>query len=225
MRSRTVLLAGLGAALLTLVSACTSSGKPAPVTTSTQVQTVTETASPSISPTTAPVGMPTPVHTGPTTTASVSDCSLLPTDQALYQGGMRIGRVTAQRSGGKVVGCRLYGLQQPNAQCDATCLAGERLPPGNQPVIQIETTRYRFARDAHNAFVLTARAGSQPLQKQLGGGHVGVCYQTDFYPKDHGKDWACAFSVGSTAVVVKTVRYDSFTAEQVTKAVLPHIPS
>ena len=35
--------------------------------------------------------------------------------------------------------------------------------------------------------------------------NLGVCYQTDFYPKDKGKDWACAFQVGTLAVVVKTV--------------------
>ena len=80
----------------------------------------------------------------------------------------------------------------------------EHLPPANQPAIEIATKRYASAIAAHNAFVKTALRGTSPQQARFGG-TTGVCFQTDFYPRDHGADWACAWSVGTTSVLVRTV--------------------
>lgn len=197
----TIAAAVSGAALA--LAGCTSSGGGAPSSgpVSTNYTTVTQTK-PAPTPT---VTTPKPIGAGPTTAATASACALLPTQTAFDRGGMRLGRIATLRSAGKVVGCRFYGQQQPNDQCGATCLANEHLPPGNQPVIEITTARYSSAKDAHNAFVLIANKGSNFQQVDIGIDNVGVCYQTPFYAKDKGKDWACGFSSGKTAVVIKTV--------------------
>jgi hypothetical protein len=119
--------------------------------------------------------------------------------------GMRLGRITVLRSGGKVVGCRYYPMSQPDAQCDASCLKGEHLPPATQPVVEITTQHYAIAAAAHNAAVQLAKKGSHPQQSPLGHGLTADCFETAFYPKDHGTDWACAVNVGTTELVVHTV--------------------
>lgn len=207
---------GAGALLVgatLMLGACTSgSGDPSPATTT--VQTVTNTETPSSSPVTT-----APISTGPTTTTQAGACPLLAQQTAANQVGMRLERITVQHSGGKVVGCRFYALQHPNDQCDASCLAKEHLPPANQPVIEIITTRYPSEIAAHNAFAIAATAGANPQQVSVGVDNTGVCYQTPFYAKDHGSDWACAFSVDATAVIVKTVASLSFNALAVAREI------
>ena len=66
--------------------------------------------------------------------------------------------------------------------------------------------RYPSAKDAHNGFVrLSEKEGTNFQQDSIVGQAPGLCFETHFYAKDHGTDWACAFSKGTTAVVVRTV--------------------
>ena len=199
------------------VAGCTSSGTSAPSSLpgSTNYTTVTQTK-PVPTPT---ISTPKPVTVGPTKAATASACPLLATQTAVDTGGMRLGRVTVLTASGKLVGCRFYGQQSPNDQCNATCLAKEKLPPGKQPAIEITTVRYRSDLDAHNAIALIARSGTQPQQVDIGTNNIGVCYQTTFYVKDAGKDWACTFSIAKLAVVVKTVASLSSIARAVSVAV------
>jgi hypothetical protein len=201
---RTVLLAVPGVLLVS----CTSSGgttTPAPSTTTRTVigtRTVTGTAS-----------RPAPVSSGPTTTSAAARCPLLDTPQAAARVGMRLARITVQRSGGRIVGCRFYALQgSPLAH-------SEQLPGPKQPAIEIETTRYPSALAAHNAFVLAARKGTNPQQATIGLDNLGVCFQIAFYRPDHGRDWACAFSTGTRAVVIRTVALASLDALRASRAV------
>ena len=215
----------LVACLLTATSAlaaCTSSaGRPTSTTTSTQLTTLTTVRTQSTSPTPSTNGsaMPTPVDAGPIASSVASSCPLLATQTAALRVGMRLDRVTVQRADDKTVGCEFYALQHPNAQCDATCLKNEHLPPGNQAVVEIRVTTYRSQLDAHNAFALVAAKGAQPQRVHLSVDNVAVCYQTPFYPKDQGKDWACAFSLGTKAVVVRTVATISVNARAVSEEV------
>jgi hypothetical protein len=191
MHTALIRLAALASPALLLL-ACTSSGDPTP-TPSTRVETVIRTATdtPSIGPT-------APVSTGPTTAATAASCPLLPAQEAADRVGMRLERITVLHSGGKVVGCRFYALQ------NSPLHNSEHLPGPNQPAIEIETVRYSSAIAAHNAFVLEARRGTNPQQARIG--HTtGVCFQIDFYKHDKGQDWACAFNLGDTKVSVRTV--------------------
>ena len=131
--------------------------------------------------------------------------------------GMRLGRLTVLRSGGKIVGCRFYALQGTSLS------ASEHLPGPKQPVVQITTQQYVTATGAHNAFVSLGTANKSVERADLGR-TTGVCFQTGFYPKDHGTDWACAASVGRTEVVVRTVdNTGSLNAVTLTKAVLRRV--
>lgn len=162
-----------------------------------------------------------PINTGPTTAAGASSCPLVATGFVHTTTGLRLGRITVLKSGGHIVGCRFYALEHPDAQCDATCLQGEHLPGPSQPVVEITTRRYRTAVDAHNAFVLVARKGRNAQQADLGGGNTGVCFQTAFYPADHGADWACAASKATTGLLVRTVvTSPALDAQLVTQRVL-----
>jgi hypothetical protein len=195
---RAATFAGL-AGVAVLVAGCTSSH-------STPQHTASQPPATSVPAASSPASVAvTPVSTGPTTAAAAASCPYAGTEFVHNTVGMRLGKLTVLKSGGKIVGCRFYPLSHPTAQCDATCLQGEHLPGPNQPVVEITTQRYASSVAAHNAFVLVAQRGANPQQADLGGGIVGVCYQTDFYAKDHGTDWACAASKGTTAVFVRTV--------------------
>lgn len=209
----------IGVALLAAatLAGCTSrsGGTPYSPVTSTIVET-----------TTAPAPPTAPVDTGPTTAASATTCPLAGTEFVHTTLGMRLSRLTVLHSGGHVVGCRFYPLTHPTLQCPASCLQGEHLPGPNQPVLEITTRRYPSSVAAHNAFVLVARKGSNPEVVELGGGVQGVCFQTAFYPKDRGTDFACATSKGTTTLLVRSVDTtgaDSIRA--VTAAVLTKIPA
>jgi hypothetical protein len=175
------------AAVSVLAAGCTSSHVQ-PVTDTTQTHTATETTTPTNG----------PIAAGPTTTAA-GTCRLLPKQTAADDLGMRLAKERVLVSGGKQVGCEFYAIQ------NSPLATSERLPGPNQPVLRITSARYATALEAHNAMVLLAEAGTQPQQITVAKGNIGLAYQTQFYPPDHGTDWACAFTVGAMLVVVHTV--------------------
>jgi hypothetical protein len=131
--------------------------------------------------------------------------------------GMRLGRLTVLRTRGQTVGCRIYALQ------NSPLHVSEHLPGPHQPVVEIVTRHLSTARMARDAFILLSRKGKNAARVNFGR-HVGVCFQTDFYPRDDGNDWACATSVGRTEVVVRTVdTTGTFSTAAVTKRVLRRV--
>ncbi|MEO8889460.1 MAG: hypothetical protein ABI301_05695 [Jatrophihabitantaceae bacterium] len=175
------------AALAAGVAGCTS-GHVQPGTTSTQTRTATVTTTPSSG----------PIAAGPTTTAS-GTCSLLPRQTAANDLGMRLAKERVLVSGGKQIGCEFFAIQ------DSPLATSERLPGPNQPVLRITAARYASEIEAHNAMVLLAEAGTNAQQVTIAPGNIGLAFQTDFYPPDHGTDWACTFNQGTTLVIVYTV--------------------
>ncbi|MDT4913036.1 MAG: hypothetical protein QOC66_2164 [Pseudonocardiales bacterium] len=172
---------------------------------STRTATVTQTRAPDIQ----------PIATGPTTAAVAASCPFVGQSFVRDTIGMRLGRITALRSGGRTVGCRFYALQ------GSSLSASEHLPGPRQPAVEITTSRYASTTAAHNAFVRIAQRGTNLQPVQLGGGVTGVCFQTDFYPKDRGADWACATNQGGIAVLVRTVvTAPALNAKLVTERVL-----
>jgi hypothetical protein len=185
----------LGAALaaVALLGACTSGGGADPTPTpSVRTQTVTHTTTPTPGPS-------APVSTGPTVAATASDCPFLRQQAAANRVGMRLERITVLRSGGKIVGCRFYALQ------NSPLAESEHLPGPDQPAIEIKTVLYPSMIAAHNAFVTLGSKGANVQQDAIVGQAPGLCFQTDFYAKDKGKDWACAFNLGRRMVLVRTV--------------------
>jgi hypothetical protein len=181
-------LAALGGA------ACTAGGN-----TPAASRTVTETRVA----TTTPPPHPVPLNTGPTISAKADRCPLLDTQRAAGDVGMRLARITVQRSGGAVVGCDFFALQ------NSPLATSERLPGPNQPVISLRIEHYVDATAAHNAMVLRAQAGTDAGTTQLPGGVVGVIYRARFDPQDAGGDWACAFARGAVLTVVQTAVPDT----------------
>lgn len=182
------------AAAVLVLAGCSSDGSSPPRTqASTATRTVIHTAAP-------PTG---PVAAGPTSSAK-GTCPYITTQRVAHDLGMRLGRATVQRSGGEVIGCTFYPLAHPTAQCPAACFEGENLPPASQPVLKLLITRYPDATAAHNAMVRTARAGSN-IQQVTIGDSTGLAFQTDFYPRDKGKDWAVILTRGAKLVRVDTV--------------------
>jgi hypothetical protein len=150
------------------------------------------------------VRMPTPVNIGRTSTTTGSACPLIdiPGQAMMRIVGMRLARVTITRQAGKTIRCAIYALQ------DSALHASEHLPGPNQPAIEIKVRTYRSATDAHNAFVLTAeQPGNTDTQQRAIAGVTtpGLCYQTTFDRKDHGRDWACSFSRRTSFVLINTV--------------------
>lgn len=112
---------------------------------------------------------------------------------------MRLARVTVLRNDVRTIGCRFYALQ------NSPLADSEHLPGPKQPAVEVVTQRFATAVAAHNAFVRRAEKGRNPQQRKLTPSTTAVCFQTDFYAKDHGQDWACGFSKATTSVVVRTV--------------------
>jgi hypothetical protein len=159
-----------------------------------------------------------PVSEGRTTAVEAASCPFLEQSFAEDTIGMRLSRITVLRTGGRTTGCRLYALQ------DSSLAASEGLPGPTQPAVAITSTRYPSATAAHNAYVALGAKGTNPQQDSLGGGVTATCFQTVFYQQDHGADWACAFSKGSTAVLVRTVvTSPALDAVQLAKTILPAI--
>lgn len=183
--------------LLGSLSACTKSS-PANVDSSSSASTASTNATPSIQAT-------GPVSTGTITEKPVGSCPYISLGNAYSDGGMRLERITELIQAGATVGCRFYPLQHPNSECGASCLAGEHLPPGNVPAIEIAISSYANATNAHNAFVRIAEQGTNYQQDVFAPGNTGLCYETTFWSHDHGTDWACTFSKGIKVVVIRTV--------------------
>jgi hypothetical protein len=190
----------------TLLTGCTSSGSPTtPVT--TRDTTITHSSS----------ADQDPIATGPTSVAAAPSCPFVDQNFVHYTIGMRLGRITILRSGGRTVGCRFYALQ--NSYLHDT----EHLPGPRQPVLEITTQRYRFAVAARNAAIRLASSNRNAQQQPIGP-ITAVCFQTDFYPKDHGQDWACAANVDSTEVVVRSVdTTGTLSTATVTRVVLRNV--
>ena len=186
-------------ALTGALAACTKSNGPSSVQTSTIVSTVTHSASPVDA---------NPLSTGAVTAKTVSACPYLSITSAKDNAGMRLDKITELIQDGKTVGCRFYPLAHPNAQCGASCFAGEHLPPGTQVAVQLQATKYASATAARNAFIILSRSGTNVQQEQITSSNTGLCFQINFWSHDNGKDWACAFSKGTTEVVIKTVVTD-----------------
>jgi hypothetical protein len=206
-RARAPRLLVLLTASAALLAACTGGGSTptAPASTRTDVITVPPSS-------TAPTA---PVSSGPTTAHAASSCPFVAQEFVHQTMGMRLGRVTVLRSGGKVVGCRIYALQGGSLH------VSENLPGPKQPAVEILTQRYPSSTAAHNAFVLRADKGTNPQQVEVAKGLTGVCFQNAFDPKDHGTDYACAVNHGPIEVVVRTVdNTGTFNTAAVTKAVL-----
>jgi hypothetical protein len=130
--------------------------------------------------------------------------------------GMRLGRIT-RLTGTRVSGCRFYALQGSYLH------AKEHLPGPEQPVLEIVTHRYASAREAHNAVVLIARSGHNP-QRESFGKIEGACFQTNYYPKDHGQDWACAANKRRIEVVIHSVDTTStINTQSILRAVLHRV--
>lgn len=183
------------------LTACTASH-------STPQHTATEPAGSSVATVTGPV------VAGPTTAAAGATCPYAAKQFVQDTIGMRLSRLTLLSSGGRVVGCRFYALQ------GSPLHASEHLPGPNQPAVEISTQRYRSAVDAHNAFVLAARAGRNPEPVSLDGTPAD-CFQTAFDPHDAGADWACGTSRGTRMLLVRTVdNTSSFNAQALTRRVL-----
>ncbi len=131
--------------------------------------------------------------------------------------GMRLGKVTVLKSGGEVSGCRIYALQTGPLH------TSEHLPGPDQPAVEITIERYPNAINAHNAFVLQARKGTNAQQVTVGAA-TGVCFQNDFDPKDNGADWACTVNKGTKVVLVRTVdTTGTFSTSALLAAVLPAV--
>lgn len=186
-------LAAMALALL-LAAGCSSGGSaPQQTPQTTATRTVVHTRAPSTA----------PVVAGPTSSAKAA-CPFISRKAVAADLGMRLDRMTVQRSGGEAIGCRFYPLAHPTAECGEACFKGERLPPASQPVLQLLITRYPSASAAHNAMVLASHAGKN-TQRVSVGGRAALAFQTGFYPKDDGKDWAVAFTRGTRLVRIDTV--------------------
>ena len=106
------------------------------------------------------------------------------------------------------------------AVSEGVILAGEKLPGPHQPAIEIESVRYPSDLAAHNALVLNSRKGANVQQAAILGQAPGLCYQLDFYSKDHGTDWTCAYNKGRRLVTVRTVvTSPAFTVIRLTREV------
>ena len=91
------------------------------------------------------------------------------------------------------VGCRLYFYAPPY-----------------EAVADILPRTFKTALDAHNALVLTARLGTEPISKpSFVAGVDGILYRTTFFAQDGHRDWAFAFAKGKVLVVVHTQRTDT----------------
>ena len=195
---RAALLVALGL----LLAACSSSGRSAdPTSTRTIVRTETASApSASFTPapatsvpalggrTVAPKGerfqrcpyLKAGLDSEPTSGANVADIE-----------GDRVGRVTVL-STYQPLGCRFYFSYS---------YGNER----HQAVADIEPRTFATALEAHNALVLTARAGTEPISEpDFVPGVDGIAYRTRFFGPDGARDWAFAFAKGPVLVVVHT---------------------
>ena len=87
-------------------------------------------------------------------------------------------------------------------------------------MLRIATTRYPSTPAAHNAMVAVAEAGQGYFSNPVSATVEGISYQTTFYPPDGPTDWAFAFHVAATLVVVEGIQVkDSYDTHAVGVAV------
>ena len=93
----------------------------------------------------------------------------------------------------KPVGCRFYFYAGPY-----------------EAIAEIATRTFTSSLDAHDAMVLTGRAGAQVQGKHdIVPGVDAVLYRTRFFGPDGARDWACVFAKGRIMVTVRTQRTDT----------------
>jgi len=144
-----------------------------------------------------------PLDTRPTAAVDARACPFLDSQTVADTVGMRLGRVEVLRQGGKTIGCRFYALQ------GSPLSTSEHLPGPNQPVVEIASTVYATVTAAHNALARLATAGTDPQQRTITAGIVGVVFRTGFDPADGARDWTAAFNKASTLVVTRTAVTDT----------------
>ena len=101
-------------------------------------------------------------------------------------------RAAQRRQGGRLP------VLRPAAPTPAASTCRRRAPARPEPTGgRDRDVRYPSAKAAHNAFVADSeRPGHERAAGRASSASAGLCFQTDFYPKDQGTDWACAFSNG-----------------------------
>ena len=117
--------------------------------------------------------------------------------------GNRVQRVTRLTSL-KPVGCRFYFQNDYHP-------TGDILP-----------STYSTAREAYNAMVATAQAGTSVQGvPSFVAGVDGISFQTRLNSPDAGQDWAFAFAKGKTLVVIRTDQINiSANAEFIARAIV-----
>lgn len=100
--------------------------------------------------------------------------------------GNRVGQTTVLTTH-EPVGCRFYFAYDYEAVAD------------------IVPTTFATAAQAHNAMVLTAKAGKQAKgYPAFVKGVDGISYRTKFFEPDGDNDWAFVFAKGKVLVVIRT---------------------
>lgn len=197
-------------AMLILAGCTAQRGTGTVIATTTITRTLTRAAP---KPTPAPTAA---LNAGPITAVTATACPRIAQQRVSDAVGMRLARITVLRSGGMVVGCRFYALQ------DSALATSEKLPGPNQPVVEFVTATYPSALAAHNALVRAAANGTGAIQADIAQGNTGVAFQTTFDPADRGKDWVCAFNVDARLVTIRTAVSDtSYDAVALGKALEP----
>jgi hypothetical protein len=187
--------------VLLLAAACTSSGSTVGVSLRPAVPTGSAGAH---------------VHPRKFHEVPAKSCPLASTNSVRNTMGMRLGKVTRLR-GHDVSGCRFYALQ------GSSLSSSEHLPGPTQPVLEIIVRRYGTVTEAQDVVALTARAAHNAQRLNLGK-VKGACFQTNFYAKDHGKDWACAAAKKRTEVVIHSVdTTGTFSTASMLRAVLGRV--
>jgi hypothetical protein len=212
-------LGGLMVALTVALSGCTSAGSRTHTITSTVDTTVTRTATHTSTPPTAftpkPATTVTPLPPGqaPGRGEVERACPYIlssqeqgPSSMADLEGD-RVYRTTVL-TGLKPVGCRFYFWSGPY-----------------EAIAEIAPQTFATAQQAHDAMVLTARAGTQATgYPNLLPGIDAISYRTKFFGADCARDWACAFAKGNVLVIVRTQRTDtSLNGRLIAKAIAPKI--
>jgi hypothetical protein len=190
-----VLAAALAVAAL---GSCTSSA-PTPGPTLTRTVTSTTTPPPTFVPKPAKSVAPLPPGASPAAGETEKPCPYIastPADNPAVNladiEGDHVYRTTVLTTL-KPVGCRFYFYSGPY-----------------QAIADIVPRTFADAITAHNAMVLTARAGTQQIGKKgIAAGVDAILYRTKFFGPDGPRDWACAFSTGTVLVVVHTQRADT----------------
>jgi hypothetical protein len=132
-------------------------------------------------------------------------CPYIATQDAADIEGDRIYR-TSVLTTLKPVGCRFYFWC-----CDY------------QPIADIRPMTFATAAAAHDAMILTGRAGANTIGvPNLVPGVDAVLYQTRFYGPDGPTDWAATFAKGRVMVTVHTQQNDvSFNAKSFAATIAP----